>query len=88
MAANEIITTEAQSLSDDIESVINHAFMVRAMLQGVNALLENAEALPDPDGDVWAARELVAAAIVKVEKIYEEADTRKLSERARACAVA
>jgi len=54
------------------------------MLQGASALLVNAEHIPDPDGNIWAAREIVDAVISKIQEIYTAADEKKLGARADA----
>lgn len=73
-----------RTLSEDIHETIRPAFVAKAMLQGASALLVNAEHIPDPDGDIWSAREIVDAAIAMVESIYMGADDRKLKDRAEA----
>ena len=73
-----------RTLSEDIHETIRPAFAVTALLQGASALLVDAEQIPDPDGDVWAAREIIVAAMAMVEKIYMGADERNLKARAEA----
>lgn len=72
------------TLSNDINETINPAFAAKAMLQGASALLVNTEHLPDPDGDIWAAREIIDATIAMVESIYTLADEKRLKARAEA----
>lgn len=71
-----------QPLSGDIQETIYPAYAAVAMLRGASALLENAEALPDPDGNVWSARELIDQAIIKVTEVYMGADEKRLMARA------
>lgn len=75
---------DAKALSEDILEVINPAYVAVAMLRGASALLANAEAIPDPDGDIWSAREIVDATISKIEEIYMGQNEKRLSERAKA----
>lgn len=70
------------TLSKDINETINPAFAAKAMLQGASSLLVNAEHIPDPDGDIWAAREIIDATIAMVESIYTIADEKRLKVRA------
>lgn len=72
------------TLSKDIIETINPVFAAKAMLQGASALLAKTEHLVDPDGDIWAARELIDATIATVESIYILADEKGLRARAEA----
>lgn len=80
MATSE--NTSTTTLAGDISETLRPAFAAKAMLQGASSLLINAEHIPDPDGDIWAAREIIDAAIAMVESIYTGADERKLTARA------
>lgn len=73
-----------QLLSEDIRQAMVPAFAAVAILRGAAALLENAEVLPDPDGVVWSARELVDQAIDKVTEVYMGAEENSLAARAMA----
>lgn len=71
---NSEITTSTPRLSDELRDIVAPAYKVRALLQGAMALLDEAEALSDPDGHLWSARELVEEAWKKVEEVYSDKD--------------
>lgn len=68
------------TINDDLRDVIAPAFAVRGMLQGALALLDDHGA-NDPDGDIWAAREIIEAAWEKVEEIYLKAGELRIQDR-------
>ena len=62
-------TADNGKLSDHLKEVTCPAFSIKALLQGAMALLDEAEALDTQCGDIWAARQLVETAWVKVDEI-------------------
>lgn len=68
------------TINDDLRDVIAPAFAVRGMLQGALALLDDHGA-SDPDGDIWAAREIIEVAWEKVEEIYAKAGELNIQDR-------
>lgn len=75
-------TKNATSLSEELKGLVAPAYSIKAMLQGALALLNEAEALPDPGGDVWAARELVEEACARLDEIYGDKESALLSRLA------
>lgn len=48
-----------ESLADDLRKAHHPIFEISALLAGAEALLEKAESMPDPDGVIWSAVEIV-----------------------------
>lgn len=70
------------SLISDLEDVLFPAYAVQAILQGAIALFDADDM--HPKGNVWAARELVELALLKVQEIRETADDVRIFERIHA----
>lgn len=74
----EINSTSAK-LSDELSEIVRPAITVRALLQGAMSLLDEATHLDDRNGDIFAARTLVAEAFEKIAEVYGDKETRLLS---------
>lgn len=57
--SDQSLTNDTESLSDDLRKAHSPIYIIAAQLAGVNALLEKAESMPDEDGVIWSAAELV-----------------------------
>lgn len=64
------INITSTKLSEALQALVEPAFDAKALLLGAIALLNEAEAIPDPHGDVWAALRLIEEASGKMDKIY------------------
>jgi hypothetical protein len=66
----------------DLRAAHAPIYRIIALLQGAEALLEKAESLPDPDGDVWSATELVRHTLMEAQGMMAGFDTLHLIQRA------
>lgn len=56
-------------LADELRAITGPAFDIKAILQGIHALLED-HGSDDMNGNVWAARQLAEQALALPDNIY------------------
>lgn len=83
-SATTIGNSETSTVADDLRDAIAPTFAVKALLQGALALISDPGVYNDPNGEVWAAREIIEAAMLKVEEVYFMVDDLKVYERIHA----
>jgi hypothetical protein len=75
---------DTQALSEILRKAYAQIYAVNAMLHGADALLGEAESIPDPDGFIFNSAELVRLAIGKADELMQhlsEPDVIRIAEK-------